>query len=75
MKNKNLLTRREASAYLGIAYGTMCNWHSTSSQRIPTICCGRKKLYRIEDLDRWIESRTINRIEESEITDSATRSK
>jgi excisionase family DNA binding protein len=52
-----LLTRKEAAAYLGITEGTLAVWNCTKRYPIPYIKIGRLARYRIADLDAFIESR------------------
>jgi excisionase family DNA binding protein len=55
---RDLLSRREAAAYIGVAEQTLAIWASTGRYHLPYIRVGRKAMYRREDLDAWLESRT-----------------
>jgi len=54
-----LLTRTEASDYLGIKSQTLAVWASTGRYDLPFIKIGRKVLYRKEDLDQFLTRRTF----------------
>lgn len=56
----DLLTRREAAAYLGVTPETMAVWASTRRYPIPIVKIGRLAKYKKADLDAFINSRTIN---------------
>ncbi len=56
----NLMTRSQAAEYLGLAEQTLATWHSLGRYNIPVVKVGRNVRYRMTDLDRWIESRTVN---------------
>ncbi|MCH8243904.1 MAG: helix-turn-helix domain-containing protein [Planctomycetes bacterium] len=55
----NLLTREQAGEYLGIRGQTLAAWSSTGRYAVPYIRVGRSIRYRREDLDDWLESRTV----------------
>jgi excisionase family DNA binding protein len=52
-----LLSRKEAAAYLGITEGTLAVWNCTKRYPIPYVKIGRLAKYRVADLDAFIESR------------------
>jgi excisionase family DNA binding protein len=54
-----LLTRREAAAYLGVTPETLAVWHCTRRYPIPVVKIGKLAKYRKSDLDAFIESRVI----------------
>ncbi|MCA9803865.1 MAG: helix-turn-helix domain-containing protein [Cyanobacteria bacterium HKST-UBA02] len=54
-----LLTRREAAEYLGVAPETLAVWHCTKRYPLPVVKIGRLAKYRKSDLDAFIESRTV----------------
>lgn len=56
----DLLTRKEAAAYIRKRPQTLALWHSTRRYAIPVIKVGRSAMYRKADLDAWLESRTIS---------------
>lgn len=57
--NTELLTRKQASRYIGVSVATLANWASTKLRNIPYIKVGRLVKYRQTDLDAWLESRTV----------------
>lgn len=56
----DLLTRREAAAYLGVTPETLAVWASTRRYPLRSVKIGRLAKYRKSDLDSFINSRTIN---------------
>lgn len=56
----DLLTRREAAAYLGVTPETLAVWASTKRYPLQFVKVGRLAKYRKSDLDTFINSRTIN---------------
>ncbi len=50
----DLLTRREAAAYLGVCEQTLAVWKCTKRHSIPCIKIGRLVRYRKADLDAFI---------------------
>jgi hypothetical protein len=64
MTAQNLLTREEAAAFLRVKPQTLAMWHSTKRYRLPVVKIGRLAMYRLSDLERFIESRTIGATEE-----------
>lgn len=52
-----LLSRREAAAYLGIAENTLAIWKSSGRYGLPYIKLGRLVKYRRVDLDAFIMNR------------------
>ncbi len=54
-----LMSDREAGAYLGVSPTTLTVWRCTHRYAIPFIRVGRLIKYRRADLDRWLESRTV----------------
>lgn len=55
-----LLTRAEAAQYLGVAVATLDKWAVTGRYGLPMVRVGTAVRYRTADLDKWIESRTVN---------------
>lgn len=57
---------KEAAAYIGIAYSTLCAWRNVHTKRksvcpiIPYTKIGRYVLYKKEDLDNYKNERTKN---------------
>jgi excisionase family DNA binding protein len=58
--HSDLLDNVEAAKRLDVAPGTLEVWRSTGRYGIPYIKVGRRVKYRPADLDRWLESRTVN---------------
>lgn len=54
-----LLTREDAATYLRIRAQTLAAWASSGRYAIPFVRVGRAVRYRREDLDRWLDSRTV----------------
>jgi excisionase family DNA binding protein len=57
--NSDLLTRREAAEYLGVAPGTLAIWKSAERYDLPVIKVGRLVRYRRVDLDNFLRNRTV----------------
>lgn len=56
----DLLTRREAAAYLGVTPETLAVWASTRRYPLRFVKIGRLSKYRKSDLDAFINSRTVS---------------
>ena len=54
-----LLSRKEAAAYLGVAAETLAIWHCTGRYGLPIVKVGRLAKYRKQDLDAFITKRTV----------------
>jgi excisionase family DNA binding protein len=54
-----LLTRKQAAHYLGIAANTLAIWASVKRYNLPYVKIGHLVKYRRKDLDEFIASRTI----------------
>lgn len=55
----NLLTPAETSAILGVSVGTLQIWRTTRRYPLPYVKSGRLVRYKQEDVQAFIESRTI----------------
>jgi excisionase family DNA binding protein len=53
------LGNKDAAEYLGLQEQTLNVWRCTQRYPLPFIRVGRKIRYRIADLDRFLESRTV----------------
>ncbi len=53
------LSRQEAAHYLGVAPATLAVWSCTKRYDLPYVKVGRRVQYRLIDLDRFLESRTV----------------
>jgi len=60
---EELLTRKQAANYLGIAASTLAIWASVKRYNLPYIKIGHLVKYRRKDLDAFIASRTIQQEE------------
>ena len=58
-----LLTEAEAADYLSVEPQTLCAWRSTRRYNLPFIKVGRLVRYRPEDVEAFLESRTIGAVE------------
>ena len=54
-----LLTEAEVAAYLGVEPQTLCAWRCTKRYNLPAIKVGRLVRYRPEDVEAFLESRTV----------------
>jgi excisionase family DNA binding protein len=57
--NAELLTRREAALYLGLAEKTLAMWKSTGRYGLAYVKIGRLVKYRRVDLDAFISERVF----------------
>lgn len=53
-----LLSRPEAARYLGVKPQTLASWASTKRVSIPYLKVGRRVLYRLADLDDWLNTQS-----------------
>lgn len=53
----DLLSRKEAAAYLGVTEQTLAVWKSTKRYNLPAFQVGRLVKYDRRDLDAWLASR------------------
>ena len=56
-----LLTEKEAAAYLGVEPQTLCSWRTTQRYNLRFIKVGRLVRYRPEDVEAFQEERTDGR--------------
>ena len=61
-----LLTTDQAATHMNIKPQTLIIWRSTKRYPLPFIRVGRSIRYRVEDLDRWLESRTVGQLDTEE---------
>jgi excisionase family DNA binding protein len=54
-----LLTRRQAAAFMGIKPQTLATWASTGRYSLRFIKVGGRVLYRQHDLEKFLEKRTF----------------
>ena len=57
---KQLANNSAAAEHIGIAAATLQYWRTTGSQKIPFIKVGGRVMYRISDLDKWLDDRTFS---------------
>ena len=55
-----MLNTEKAARHLGIAAATLQYWRSTASQKISFIKVGGRVMYRISDLDKWLDDHTFS---------------
>jgi len=55
-----LANNLQAAECLGIAAATLQYWRTTGSQKIPFIKVGGRVMYRISDLNEWLEKNTFS---------------
>lgn len=53
------LSRKEAAEYLGLQEQTLAAWATTKRYPLPYIRVGRRIKYRITDLEKFLELRTV----------------
>ena len=57
---KQLVNNSAAADHMCIAGATLQYWRTTGAQKIPYIKVGGRVMYRISDLDKWLEERTFS---------------
>lgn len=62
MNLKRLLNIDEAAEYTGLKKNTLYSW--VCQRRLTFVKCGRRTMFDIKDLERWIEA---NKTEENKI--------
>jgi excisionase family DNA binding protein len=58
--HSDLLTRRQAAAYLGVCEQTLAVWKCTGRYQLPFVKIGRLVKYRKLDLDAFIQNNLRN---------------
>lgn len=58
---RNILSRKEAANYLGVAPQTLAIWACTKRHTLPYIRVGRLAKYRKSDLDAFINARVVGK--------------
>jgi excisionase family DNA binding protein len=64
---KALLTPTEAADYVAMKVETLAVWRCTGRHGLPYIKVGAAIRYRRSDLDAWLESRTVGKLETVEV--------
>ena len=54
-----LLTPEEAAAAIGVTPGTLAIWRCTRRYALPWLKCGRKVMYRADDVAAFLDSRRV----------------
>jgi len=57
---KQLANNSTAAGHIGIAAATLQYWRTTGAQKIPFIKVGGRVMYRISDLDKWLDDHTFS---------------
>ena len=55
-----LANNSNAADYIGVASATLSYWRTTGTQKIPFIKVGGRVMYRVSDLEKWLEERTFS---------------
>ncbi len=55
----NLMTPKETAAMLGTTPGVLSVWRSTQRYSLKFVKVGKSVRYRVEDVEAFIESRTV----------------
>lgn len=58
-RQSDLMSRDEAAQYLGVSPKTLATWACTKRYTLPVVKLGRAVKYRVADLEKFIESRTV----------------
>lgn len=61
---EKLLNTSEASQYLGVTRDTLAVWRTTRRYELPYIKVGRLVKYKQSDLDKWLNQRTREKIDD-----------
>ena len=56
--NAQFRNHEAAAGHLNIPANTLQHWRTTGAQQIPFIKVGRRVMYRISDLDQWLDQHT-----------------
>lgn len=57
--SERLLSRIEAANFLNVAPQTLAVWATTGRYRLPYVRIGTRAMYRLADLEAFIESRRV----------------
>jgi hypothetical protein len=74
MTVSELISREQAAAYLGVKPQTMASWATTQRYDLPYVKIGSLVRYRISDLARFVESRTVGGASSTQQPPVSTRS-
>lgn len=67
-RKRELLSRPEAAAYLGVKVETLAVWASTKRYDLPFIRVGRSVRYDRADLNAFLDRRTVGAVDEGSAT-------
>ena len=70
-----LLSRREAADYLGIAEQTLAVWKCSKRHYLPVVKVGRLVKYRVADLDQFLQRNTIDIQSDTDVPPRASMAK
>jgi len=56
----NMATPKQVSESINVTEGTLQVWRSTGRYELPYIKIGGKVMYRVEDVNKFIESRQLS---------------
>jgi excisionase family DNA binding protein len=59
-----LVDEKIAAEILGVTPGTLSVWRCVRRYDIPYLKIGRSVRYRVSDLEKWMESRTVGAVQE-----------
>lgn len=54
-----LISQKEAAKFLGLREELMRQWRWNGKETIPCVRIGRKYMYSIPDLEKWITSKKV----------------
>jgi len=60
MSKNNLLTQKEMAEYLGTTVGSLNTWRCQNRYPIPFIKVGSLVRYNLDDVNKWLKTRTQN---------------
>jgi excisionase family DNA binding protein len=58
------LNSQETADYLGVNVDSLAVWRSTKRHKIPYTKVGKWVRYKKADLDKWLESRVVDKFED-----------
>jgi hypothetical protein len=59
MENNRLVNREKAAEFLGVRPQTLAVWASSRRYALPVVKVGRRAMYRLSDLDAFIERNIV----------------
>ncbi|MBJ7557022.1 helix-turn-helix domain-containing protein [Marinomonas spartinae] len=58
------MSRIEAADFLGVRHQTLSAWASNGRYGLPYVKVGRRVMYRISDIEEFLDRRTVSNSEE-----------